>query len=421
MLIAPELIVYWAAQQWLGARQIAKEMNTIDEGTPEELDVFSSLLTGIEIRWTTVHGYFVQMLAFGRRDDGRPHIWDRYGAVPPSNLKSRGERERWTKQLSLKYLYSEGYIELDSLRSMKEEDIMDRSKGDLLSKIFAILQTSWFTLGCITRHHRRLPLTELEVITLASAVLNGVLYILWWNKPQNVERRHYLTILAEPGPKPEPSDIEDSEEPSLRIRISEWYSSFTRDPFRFIRQLWSKPVSYIYSTLSTDTSDIGVESSKKWDTWTTFLFLLGPVQVEFGTIAGGTVDDITLSCNTQFFTYQTKSKLDYGLTFVFTATFGAIHFIAWNFAFPSRTELVLWRVSCLILLIDPAVSLTLWIVGMPLDIDCLGITGFIIPFFSIPLYIFARFCILILAFIVLRDPDPQIFVDIPWTCYIPHL
>lgn len=34
MLIAPELIVFWAAAQWAGAKRIAKEMNAIDKGTP---------------------------------------------------------------------------------------------------------------------------------------------------------------------------------------------------------------------------------------------------------------------------------------------------------------------------------------------------------------------------------------------------
>lgn len=34
MLFAPELVVVWAAAQWVGARKIAKEMNAIDKGTP---------------------------------------------------------------------------------------------------------------------------------------------------------------------------------------------------------------------------------------------------------------------------------------------------------------------------------------------------------------------------------------------------
>ena len=35
------------------------------------------------------------------------------------------------------------------LMRIREVDIQDRSKGDLLSKLIAILQTTWFILQCI--------------------------------------------------------------------------------------------------------------------------------------------------------------------------------------------------------------------------------------------------------------------------------
>ena len=67
-----------------------------------------------------------------------------------------------------------------------EEEIADRSKGDALSKMIFILQSSWFICQCIGRLVQGLSLTQLELTTLALASLNGVTFILWWGKPLGV-------------------------------------------------------------------------------------------------------------------------------------------------------------------------------------------------------------------------------------------
>src|SRR6266511_3694274 len=73
------------------------------------------------------------------------------------------------------------------LQKISEEDIKDRSKGDFLSKVIAILQTTWFILQCLARGQQRLALTELELVTLALASLNAVTYAFWWHKPLGVQ------------------------------------------------------------------------------------------------------------------------------------------------------------------------------------------------------------------------------------------
>ena len=74
----------------------------------------------------------------------------------------------------------------ETKRSVSDEDIEDRSKGDVLSKGFALLQTGWFILQSIARKLNGFPVTQLEVVTVAFAVLNFAMYIVWWKKPQNV-------------------------------------------------------------------------------------------------------------------------------------------------------------------------------------------------------------------------------------------
>jgi len=68
-----------------------------------------------------------------------------------------------------------------------EEEIADRSKGDTLSKVIWIIQTSWFICQCIARPVQGLSLSQLELTTVALASLNGITFILWWYKPLGVE------------------------------------------------------------------------------------------------------------------------------------------------------------------------------------------------------------------------------------------
>src|SRR5258708_5066761 len=66
------------------------------------------------------------------------------------------------------------------------EEIEDKSKGDFLAKMVAIVQTLWFALQILNRAIQGLTVTELELTTLAHTVLNIFVYWCWWNKPVNV-------------------------------------------------------------------------------------------------------------------------------------------------------------------------------------------------------------------------------------------
>jgi len=71
---------------------------------------------------------------------------------------------------------------------LSKAEIEDRSKGDTISKSVVVLQTGWFVTQCIARGVQGLPVTELELGTVAFAALNFVIYVLWWDKPLNVRR-----------------------------------------------------------------------------------------------------------------------------------------------------------------------------------------------------------------------------------------
>jgi hypothetical protein len=85
--------------------------------------------------------------------------------------------------LTFEYLKDNPDIEIPEISAASIED---RSKGDALSKIIAILQTTWYIAQCVARGQQRIALTELELVTLALASLNVVTFAIWWHKPLGV-------------------------------------------------------------------------------------------------------------------------------------------------------------------------------------------------------------------------------------------
>jgi len=81
----------------------------------------------------------------GQVDPRSPVLtFDRYIKTGEQKLQTSGENINSTKTGKRKRLDRK-------LRKISEEDIKDRSKGDILSKLIAILQTTWFILQCIAR------------------------------------------------------------------------------------------------------------------------------------------------------------------------------------------------------------------------------------------------------------------------------
>jgi len=105
---------------------------------------------------------------------------------------------------------------------ISKAEIEDKSKGDAISKGFVILQTGWFVTQCIARGAQGLPITELELVTVAFAALNFVVYVLWWDKPLNVQRgvRVYKKRITE-------EDIDDGE---VEAAIGFWIPLETHFP-----------------------------------------------------------------------------------------------------------------------------------------------------------------------------------------------
>ncbi|KAJ7909684.1 hypothetical protein B0H13DRAFT_1523848, partial [Mycena leptocephala] len=95
-----------------------------------------------------------------------------------------------------------GPVYLADIRDIDTDNIMDRSKGDALSKGVALSQVLWFITQFMARMHQRLRITELEVATLGFAITSIFIWLFWWHKPLDVQQPIPV------GPVEEPEDAQ---------------------------------------------------------------------------------------------------------------------------------------------------------------------------------------------------------------------
>ncbi|KAF9445781.1 hypothetical protein P691DRAFT_709747, partial [Macrolepiota fuliginosa MF-IS2] len=176
--LVPEFVMLWALRQRIGAAHHAEEYNKRFHPKPVEaaepsrtqsipnrfLGLMSPILNWFRdppqkepgAPWTLTHGFLLEMHGIAKYEGGR----------------------------------FVGFVrEVDELSEpfdLPEDEVTDKSKGDFLTKLIVVLQTTWFMLQCLARWVAHLPVTKLEVVTLAFTFLNILTYYFWWYKPQNM-------------------------------------------------------------------------------------------------------------------------------------------------------------------------------------------------------------------------------------------
>jgi len=354
-LIIPEAIIAWALRQRLAATELAEKHK--GEG------------------WTTTHGLFAIMGGFMEYEGNRP-----IRVVFPEQLKSYS-------------LTGNG-----SFPRISKAEIEDKSKGDAISKGFVILQITWFVTQCIARGVQGLPITELELATVAFAALNLVIYLLWWDKPLNVQRGVRVYKLKK-RPTEEHVDDGDAEASTgfwvaLRDAYFDLPATILRGPHLdgFDQMPWLVRVIW-------------------WPILTPLAILSGQ---------DGKYEDLT-KVGTFYPCEWVRMPLRGGfLVSAIASAFGAIHCIGWSFTFPSSSEKYLWRFASVSIFGIPIifVPLRLAFSKFPDKYDVIGIP---IVMFQVMLYISCRLILLVLPFLCLRSLPPAAYLVAQWTSFIPHL
>ena len=259
-----------------------------------------------------------------------------------------------------------------------EAEIKDKGKSDWFARSFVLLQTSWFVMQCIARAIEHLPVTHLEIVTLAYVAMNFVIYIFWRNKPANVDRP---------------------------VRV------FRKSEPREAQRLIMEPMSEV--------QELAWEAIGK-GSLTIFQFIIG---VQDGDVNLSREDKVPIFWANSAADEQITADL---ITLGVCVCFGAIHCIAWLFSFPTHTELLMWRISSIAITAAPIyISLMFFLAGLLGGILDLEKSAYIV-FYSAPvigsiLYILARAITLVLAFTSLRDLLPGAYETVRWTTFIPHI
>ncbi|KAF8336640.1 uncharacterized protein EI90DRAFT_3046607 [Cantharellus anzutake] len=114
------------------------------------------------------------------------------------------------------------------------------------------------------------------------------------------------------------------------------------------------------------------------------------------------------------------SKLEF--LFIMAATgmiFGGIHCLAWSFPFPTRTEIVLWRVSAIYITVAPVFV----VLGEGRNTVLRGFE-FCSPWWTAPLilpvYVAARVILFVLTFTSLRSPPLNLYQTPSWLPFFAH-
>jgi hypothetical protein len=89
---------------------------------------------------------------------------------------------------------------IDKLPHMTEDEIDDVNKGDVLFKFLAVSQILWLYIQLVTRVSRKLPTTQLEVVTLAFAVISIITYVLLYSRPKDVQTTREMHAARYPTP-----------------------------------------------------------------------------------------------------------------------------------------------------------------------------------------------------------------------------
>ena len=342
-LLAPELLMLFAGGQWASAKRSVTDMREI----------------GIQ-SWTLVHAFYT--------DSGGFML-----ATPDS------EQFPVTAQ-QLCYLIKKGYI---SAPAITRDEIWDKSKADSFAKVIAGLQSAWFVVQIVARGAQKLPVTLLELSTIALMTCTATTLFFWFRKPLNVETPTVLHIPTTISQMLTDANMETAKTTYLYTPLD------FADPLDYSsRQM---PFGHLWGEQKRPLQRIPNDRDSRLHNWKIVLIITIP-----------------------------------------TAAFGTFQLIAWNFVFPTRAEQMIWRYTC----VSNGIVLG---IGCALEAGAIVASKFTVaglhtfhdyklrwPYallFFIPglLYFCARLIVIVEVIITLRSLPQGCFATVDWTGFIPHI
>ncbi|PMD31518.1 hypothetical protein L207DRAFT_640790 [Hyaloscypha variabilis F] len=308
-----------------------------------------------------------------------------------------------------------------------EKEINDLSKADAFTKAFACIQSGWLIIQCIVRVSVGLPITQLELATMAFVVCALAMYLLWWHKPFGVESRTSLTVIA----------YTDSDKKILANRLSNRYRSSIihreslRPYFDEILGGQSRRESIQRASdheLAMHKAQMDHEFYKKDMTWDDFgdIFLNDfeyfswEELVELGKALPIMIQNIL--GNPDFAELPQEFTRTLALYAIGTL-FSALHLAAWNWEFPSSTVRKLWRIFAITATVTgPATILFVFalLVLLAFDINVSDTIMSRVFLFFIFIYAASRIGLVVLIFYCFSSMPAGVYETVNWLQFLPH-
>ncbi|KAK6974499.1 hypothetical protein R3P38DRAFT_3482052 [Favolaschia claudopus] len=260
-------------------------------------------------------------------------------------------------------------VALDAVRAVPVSDIQDKSKRDALAKLVAVAQVLRVIGQSVARLKQHLAITSLEIATVAYAVMTIFMWLFWMDKPLDAHKA--IQVIPES----------------------------TQPPIIASTPLLALP-SWIPHTIQ-----------------------------RFIAVSLGAYDDYGGRSIPAFFSPKSSDQHQIIALFVqciFAFIFGGIHCTAWNTVFPSAFQKWAWRSCAVAVTVAPSAGFSL---GVSKVADRFGthvpdwLRTIIVAWFylSIPIYLISRDFLLVLPFTALRSVHSDVFCEVEWGKYIPHL
>lgn len=347
----PELLTLFAIMQWNAANISVREMRS------QEVE-----------SWTVVHAFYANAGGFVLEPTDCPPF--------PINATS------------LFYLYTEGWLDLPNIT---REEIWDKGKADLFAKCFAFVQTGWLLCEIIGRAAQKLPITPIELFTIAFVIPTIATQYFWANKPQNVGA-------------------------PIAIKV-EWPIA---DVLRKAGD--AAPQPYVDTPLD-------FVEKPAWDGWKRRQNLL-----HFGGLEKRPLARIPND-------YAPPPPTGKEATFVWVISVlhAGVHVLGWGLSFPTRIETLLWRASSLTLLVVMAVGglvpvlstrpwfdfsfnlLWIWVREAKVKTWQREWLFASVVNFAYAMYILARLVIFAEIFSAFRSLPADTYQDVNWSAFFPHV
>jgi len=376
-----------------------------------------------------------------------------------------------------------GFLSPDIL---SEQDIADKNKSDALGKFLACAQALWMAVNVLARKASSLPITLLELHVLLHIVCTIVTYGFWWFKPLSIVHpvvipicdddagtvthdsdtmvsREFVallfvstmpaelefTLFPDDSPSLHNSEIDQYQQPKQMFNLED--NSGTLKP----AEIFDSELQYSVKVVEVRETAAEIIDNTEASIKNKCAFDLASKALRNPRYRDVMVDAKKIIANGSTYTFpKPKSdgyildrKLNLKTQACIGLLYGALHAAAWNYSFPSITEMQLWRSSCII--VAAAIP-----IGIVTDRVCKELKPYVDPpedklqpkkpgkmisdgllqlsaslfggivliclFSAVLLYIGARSFIVVEAFISLRNLPAEVYKTVRWSDFWPH-